>query len=74
MSPSHIAALSLVKLGHADAVTEITDGPGGVAPAAQAAEGGHPGIVPAGDPAFLHQFAELALAHDRVVDAKTTNR
>ena len=59
------------RLGHADAVTEITDGPGGVAPAAQAAEGGHPGIVPAGDPAFLHQFAELALAHDRVVDAKT---
>ena len=60
------------RLGHADAVTEITDGPGGVAPAAQAAEGGHPGIVPAGDPAFLHQFAELALAHDRVVDAKTS--
>ena len=58
------------RLGHADAVTEITDGPGGVAPAAQAAEGGHPGIVPAGDPAFLHQLAELALAHDRVVDAK----
>ena len=43
---------------------------GGVAPAAQAAEGGHPGIVPAGDPALLHQLAELALAHDRVVDAK----
>ena len=42
------------RLGHADAVAEITDGPGGVAPAAQTAESGHPGIVPAGDPAFLH--------------------
>ena len=61
---------TLADLGHADALAEITDGPGGIAPAAQAAEGGHPGIVPAGDPAFLHQLAELALAHHRVVDAK----
>ena len=36
-----------VYLGHANAFTEIADGLGGIAPAAQAAEGGHPGIVPA---------------------------
>ena len=57
-------------LGHADALAEIADGFGGVAPAAEAAEGGHPGVVPAGDPALLHQAAELALAHDRVVDSQ----
>ena len=58
-------------LGDADALTEVPDGAGGVAPAAQAAEGGHPGIVPAGDSPLLHQPAELALAHDGVVDAET---
>ena len=36
-------------LGNANPVTQVADGGGGVAPAAQAAEGGHSGIVPAGD-------------------------
>ena len=57
-------------LGHADALAEISDGGRGVAPSAEAAEGGHPGIVPAGDPAALHQRPELALAHDGMVDAQ----
>ena len=58
-------------LCYADALTEIANGPGGVAPAAQSAEGRHTGIVPAGDPACLHQKTQLALGHDRVVDAQT---
>ena len=58
-------------LGHADALAEIADGGGGIAPAAQAAQGGHTGIVPAGDLAALHQSPELALGHDGVVDAQT---
>ena len=58
-------------LGHAHPVTEVADGLGGVAPAAQTAEGGHPGIVPAGDPAFLHQLAELPLGQHRVVNAQS---
>ena len=58
------------RLAHAVALGEIADGAGGVAPAAQAAQGGHPGVVPAGDPALLHQLAQLALAHDGVVDAQ----
>ena len=43
---------------------------GGVAPAAQAAEGGHAGVVPAGDPPSSTKLAQLALAHDGVVDAQ----
>ena len=57
-------------LGHADALAEITDGRGGVAPAAQAAQCGHTGIVPSGDIVLLHQLAQLALGHDGVVDAQ----
>ena len=56
--------------GHADALAEAADRGGGIAPAAQAAQGGHPGIVPAGDIVLLHQPAELPLAHDGVVDAQ----
>ena len=56
--------------GHTDAVAEIADGLGGIAPAAQAAQGRHPGIIPAGDPALLHQPAELPLAHNSVVDTQ----
>ncbi len=52
------------------ALAEVADGAGGVAPAAQAAQGGHTGIVPAGHPALLHQLAQLALAHHGVVDAQ----
>ncbi len=57
-------------LGHADALAEIADGGGGIASPAQAAEGWHPGIVPAGDLLFLHQLTELALGHDGMVDAQ----
>ena len=59
-------------LGHTDAFAEITDRGGGVAPAAQAAEGGHTGIVPAGDPALLYQSTQLAFGHDGVVDAQAS--
>ena len=59
-----------VHLGHAVSLAEVPDGGGGVAPAAQAADGGHPGVVPAGHVAALHQGPELPLAHHRVVDAK----
>ena len=58
-------------LGDADAVAEIADGPRREAAAAQAAERRHPRIVPAGDDALLHELAQLALAHHRVVDAET---
>ena len=57
-------------LGHADALAEAADGGGGVSPAAQATQRGHPGIVPAGDIVLLHQLAELPLGHHRVVDAQ----
>ena len=50
---------------------EVPDGGGGVASAAQAADGGHPGVVPAGHIVLLHQLAQLALAHNGVVDAQT---
>ncbi len=58
-------------LGNTVALREIPDGGRSVAPAAQAAEGRHTGIVPAGDPSLLHQLAELALAHDGVVDTQS---
>ena len=56
----------LVALGNADLVAEHAQGLGGVAAAAHAAERGHAGIVPAAHQAFLHQFQELALGHERV--------
>ena len=40
------------------------------AAAAQAAERRHAGIVPAGDEMLLDELAQLALAHDCVVDAE----
>lgn len=57
-------------LGNADAVAEVADRLGRKAAAAQAAQRRHARIVPAGDDALLHELAELALRHDRVVDAK----
>ena len=42
----------------------------GVARRRRPQRGGLPGIVPAGDPALLHQLAELALGHDGVVDTQ----
>ena len=53
-------------LGNADAVAEIADGRGRETAAAQTAQRRHTRIVPA----LLHELAELALRHDRVVDAK----
>ena len=57
-------------LGYAYPLAEVADGSGSIAPAAQAAERGHPGIIPAGDIAVLHKGAELPLAQHGVVDAK----
>ena len=59
------------RLCHADALAEVADGHGRVAAAAQAAEGRHPGVVPAGDLALLDELAQLTLGHDRMVDAQT---
>ena len=60
-----------VRLGHANLLGEVPDGGGGVASAAQAADGRHPGVVPAGHIVLLHQLAQLALGHNGVVDAQT---
>ena len=57
-------------LRDADAVGEIADGRRGVAAAAQSAERRHARIVPAGDDALFDEAAQLALGHDRVVDAE----
>ena len=57
-------------LGHADALTEIADGGGGIARRRRPQRVGHPGIIPAGDFAALYQSAELALAHNGVVDTQ----
>ena len=46
-------------LGHTDPVTEVPDGGWGIAPAAQAAQGRHTGVVPAGNIMLLHQLAQL---------------
>ena len=58
-------------LAHTDHLAEIADGAGGIAAAAQTAQGRHTGIVPTGHTALLHQLAQLALGHDGVVDAQT---
>ena len=42
------------------------DGGGGVAAAAQTAQGGHTGVVPAVHDAHFHQLTQVALAHDGV--------
>ena len=60
----------VVRLGHPHPLAEVADGAGSVAPAAQAAQSGHPGVVPAGHPALFYQLAQLALGHDGVVDAQ----
>lgn len=59
-----------VRLGYADLLRKAADGGGGVATAAKAANGGHPGIIPAGDVVLFHQLAQLPLAHDGVVDTQ----
>ncbi len=55
-----------VALGHAHLLREGPYGLGRVAPAPQAADGGHAGIVPAPHDAVLHQLEQAALAHHRV--------
>ena len=55
-----------VRLRNADAVDEVAHGGGGVAAAAHARQRRHPRIVPARDMVFLHELAQLALAHDGV--------
>ena len=52
-----------IGLGHAHAAEEILDGGGAVTAAAHSGEGGHAGIVPAGDHALLHEAAQMALGH-----------
>ncbi len=56
--------------GHADAGAEIADGLGGVAPAAQAAEGGHPGIVPAAHITALDELDQLAFREHGIGEAE----
>ena len=56
----------LVPLGNANLVTEHLEGIGGIAATAHTAEGGHAGVVPAAHKALLHQFQQLALAHERI--------
>ncbi len=53
-------------LGVADGVDEVAYRGGGVAAAAQARDGGHAGIVPAGHQTLLDQREQLALAHHGV--------
>ena len=55
-----------IGLGDAYARHEVADRRGGVSPPAQAREGGHPRIVPAGDVAFLHEPEEPALRKHEV--------
>ena len=55
-------------LGDADALAEIADRLGRVAPASEAADRRHPRIVPSRDVAELHQLQELALAHHGVIE------
>ena len=56
----------VVGLGDAGLPHEGEDGRSGVAAAAQAAQGGHPGVIPAVHDAHLHQLTQIALAHDGV--------
>ncbi len=55
-----------VELGDADADDEAAQGGGGDAAAAQAGEGGHAGIVPAGDDLLVHEREQLALGDQGV--------
>ena len=54
-----------------DMVGKTAEGAGGNTTPAQAADGGHPGIVPAADQILLHQLQELAFAHDRITEIET---
>ena len=52
-----------VRLGDAGALHEFKNGRGGIAAAAQTAQGGQTGIVPAVHKPFLDQFQKIPLAH-----------
>ena len=56
----------VVGLGDTGLLNKGEDAGGGVAAAAQAGQGGHAGVVPAVHDVLLHQFAQVALAHDGV--------
>ena len=59
-----------VVFGDADVVGEVAQGLRRDAAAAQAADGRHARVVPAGDEAFVDELHELALAHDGVAEAE----
>ena len=58
-------------LSYTNAVTEVTDGLGRVAAAAQTAQGGHAGVIPAGNVTVLNQRSELTLTEHGVVDTQS---
>jgi len=58
-------------LGNTHTLAEIPDGSGGKATAAQTAQGGHTGIIPAIHIALLHQCSQVTLGQHGVVDAQT---
>ena len=60
----------VVGAGHADPFGEVADRFRGITAAAQTREGGHAGIVPAGDVAFFHQLEQFAFAHHGVVEVE----
>ena len=51
-------------------LAESLDALGRIAAAAETADGGHAGVVPAADVALFDQLQQLALAHHRVVDVQ----
>ena len=57
-------------LRHADARAEVANRFRRVAAAAQARDGRHARIVPAGDVLLLDQLQQLALAHHRVIQVE----
>jgi len=59
-----------VEFGDADAFAEGADGFGGVAAAAVSGNGGHAGVVPAGNEFFFDELEEFALAHDGVAEVE----
>ena len=57
-----------VVLGHPDEVCEVAQRLGGDPAPAHAGDGGHAGVVPAGDPLLVDNLEELALRHHRVAE------
>ena len=55
---------------HADLGAEVPDGFRGVAPAAHARDGRHPGVIPALDEMVFHQFNEPPFAEHRVAQVE----